>query len=79
MVLPETSPASMYIIQGCIQQACEKKGWNWQARTSTVYGHSARVHMLDNFLDVHFGGADSAAEALLEAYIAAVKEEKHEL
>ena len=75
--LPETSPLSMFIIQGCIQRACERRVW--------FYGQFSMAHPGPFCADVtdsnnvdHYGSGigDSAAEALLAAYIAAVREEE---
>ena len=84
--LPETSPLSMFIIQGCLQRACEKRGWGlvvewskeggpyeWSAYT----GHEeppGAFRAAYSWGIRYYGG--SAACALLVAYIAAVKEEK---
>ena len=65
--LPETSPISMYIIQGCIQQACEKRGWCFM-----VCNHIADVSTEKDIYDSEIH--DYPAEALLAAYVAAVKE-----
>ena len=67
--LPETSPISMYIIQGCIQQACEKRGWGFM-----VCNHIADVSAEKDIYDSEIH--DYPAEALLAAYVAAVREGK---
>ena len=66
-----------FIIQGCIQRACERRGW--------FYGQFSMAHPGPFCADVtdsnnvdHYGSGigDSSAEALLAAYIAAVREEE---
>ena len=83
--LPETSPLSMFIIQGCIQRACERYGWELEQnyRTRGRNGvlpknmrHYAVVTSWDNDVHTYHGMGNSATKALLAAYIAAVKKEK---
>lgn len=66
-----------FIVQGCIQRACERRRW--------FYGQFSMAHPGPFCADVtdsnnvdHYGTGigDSAAEALLAAYIAAVQEEE---
>ena len=56
-------------LQGCIQQACEKRGWGFM-----VCNHIADVSAEKDIYDSEIH--DYPAEALLAAYIAAVKGEK---
>ena len=68
-----------FIIQGCIQRACERREWEgtllWRKGTSRAmilefaggFGATERLSEREE---------NSPAEALLAAYIAAVKEEK---
>ena len=63
------SPQYQDIIQGCIQRACERRGW-FVIQTQTN-GHSAKISNFDGGPITKVG--DSAAEALLAAYIAAVR------
>jgi hypothetical protein len=56
-------------LQGCIQQACEKRGWCFM-----VCNHIADVSTEKDIYDSEIH--DYPAEALLAAYIAAVKGEK---
>jgi hypothetical protein len=84
-----------FIIQGSIQQACERRGWTWCIYKQTPEekkSHCAEISKItpgydgDCYNQYHescIAGkeADTAAEALLAAYIlaayiAAVKEEK---
>ena len=83
--LPETSPISMYIIQGCIQQACERRGWeieqNYRIRgrdgnLPKNMRHYAVITSWDKDVHTYRGMGNSATKALLAAYIAAVKGEK---
>lgn len=79
MALPETSPLSMYIIQGCIQRACEKRGWATTLEYVSWYAPARRWHAYISTgprgCDTKDTAADSPVEALLMAYIAAVREE----
>ena len=56
-------------LQGCIQRACEKRGWCFM-----VCNHIADVSTEKDIYDSEIH--DYPAEALLATYIAAVKEEK---
>ena len=56
-------------LQGCIQQACEKRGWCFM-----VCNHIADVSTEKDIYDSEIH--DYPAEALLAAYIAAVKKEE---
>lgn len=84
MALPETSPLSLYIIQGVIQRACEKREWHWTIMKDPYQdGYRAEIavvsesHLSDHICidDLAIKCATSPAEALLAAYIAAVREE----
>lgn len=65
-----------FIIQGCIQRACERRGWRECHGTWNGYPEAYIFYSPDNcsisLPHVH----DSRAEALLAAYIAAVREEE---
>lgn len=73
------------LIQGCIQQACERRGWDlrqdqWVVNldsTDEVYYYSAIVTGISETgrSPEYEGRGKSQAEALLAAYIAAVKKE----
>ena len=72
-------------LQGCIQRACEGHGWELEQnyRTKGRDGdlpknmrHYAVVTSWDNDVHTYRGMCKSQAEALLAAYVAAVKEEK---
>ena len=72
-------------IQGCIQRACERHGWELEQnyRTRGRNGvlpknmrHYAVVTSWDNDVHTYHGMGNSATKALLAAYIAAVKKEK---
>ncbi len=88
--LPETSPLSMFIIQGCIQRACERRGWTWRVFKQAPDNEKSHCGEIGEIAPGYCGDcreqcheyciasieADSPVEALLTAYIAAVKEEK---
>ena len=59
----------MDALQGCIQRACEKRGWCFM-----VCNHIADVSTEKDIYDSEIH--DYPAEALLAAYVAAAKEEK---
>ena len=72
-------------IQGSIQRACERHGWELEQnyRTRGRNGvlpknmrHYAVVTSWDNDVHTYRGMGNSATKALLAAYVAAVKEEK---
>jgi hypothetical protein len=65
-------------LQGCIQRACERRGWPFHVAYYPPEGPTAPYYQAYIWpaLKCHTAQADSAAEALLAAYIAAVKEEK---
>ena len=72
-------------LQGSIQRACERYGWEPEQnyRTRGQNGdlpknirHYAVVTSWDNDVHTYRGMGNSATKALLAAYIAAVKEEK---
>ena len=72
-------------IQGSIQRACERYGWELEQnyRTRGQNGdlpknirHYAVVTSWDNDVHTYRGMGNSATKALLAAYVAAVKEEK---
>ena len=77
--LPETSPLSMFIIQGCIQRACERPDHQWPFHVAYYPPEGPNVPYYQAYiwpaLKCHTAQADTAAEALLAAYIAAVREE----
>jgi hypothetical protein len=56
-------------LQGCLQRACERRGWHWHAAFGCVTGRY--IGTANQSTEV----AGSAAEALLAAYIAAVRVE----
>ena len=72
-------------LQGCIQRACERRGWEMEQnyRTKGRDGdlpknmrYYAVVTSWYNDVHTYHGMGNSATKALLAAYIAAVKEEK---
>jgi len=72
-------------IQGCIQRACERRGWeidqNYRTRgrdgdLPKNMRYYAVVTSWYNDVHTYRGMGNSATKALLAAYIAAVKEEK---
>ena len=74
----------MDALQGCIQRACERHGWELEQnyRTRGRNGvlpknmrHYAVVTSWDNDVHTYHGTGNSATKALLAAYIAAVKKE----
>lgn len=73
-----------FIIQGCIQRACERRGWeidqNYRTRgrdgdLPKNMRYYAVVTSWDNDVHTYHGMGNSATEALLAAYVAAVKAE----
>ena len=71
-------------LQGCIQRACERYGWELEQnyRTRGRDGdlpknmrHYAVVTSWDNDVHTYHGMGNSATKALLAAYVAAVKAE----
>ena len=74
-----------FIIQGCIQRACERRGWDlrqdqWVVdidSTNEVYYYSSIVTGISETgrSPEYEGRGKSQAEALLTAYVAAVREE----
>jgi hypothetical protein len=86
IALPETSPLSMFIIQGEIQRACERREWYaWKVGATPYLDQKYRAtigvicesHISDHIVidDIAVECGDSPAEALLAAYIAAVRAE----
>ena len=67
----------MDALQGCIQRACERRGWPFHVAYYPPEGPNAPYYQAYIWpaLKCHTAQADSAAEALLAAYIAAVKKE----
>lgn len=74
-----------FIIQGCIQRACERRGWeidqNYRTRgrdgdLPKNMRYYAVVTSWYNDVHTYRGMGGTSASALLAAYIAAVKEEK---
>ena len=72
-------------LQGSIQRACERRGWeidqNYRTRgrdgdLPKNMRHYAVVTSWDNDVHTYHGMGNSATKALLAAYIAAVKKEK---
>lgn len=66
-----------FIIQGCIQRACERREWPFHVAYYPPEGPNAPYYQAYIWpaLKCHTAQADSAAEALLAAYIAAVRVE----
>ena len=71
-------------LQGCIQRACERREWHWTIMKDPYQdGYRAEIavvsesHLSDHICidDLAIKCATSPAEALLAAYIAAVREE----
>ena len=79
-----------FIIQGCIQRACERRGWTWRVFKQTPDNEKSHCGEIGEVAPGYEGDyyeqyheyciasveGNSAAEALLAAYVAAVKEEK---
>ena len=74
-----------FIIQGCIQRACERRGWeidqNYRTRgrdgdLPKNMRYYAVVTSWYNDVHTYRGMGGTSASALLAAYVAAVKEEK---
>ena len=77
------------LIQGCIQRACEKREWTWCIYKQTpeeknshyadiskiVSGYDGDYWHEDHESCITWEDANSPAEALLAAYVAAVKKE----
>ena len=72
-------------LQGCIQRACERYGWELEQNYRTrgrdgdlpqSMRHYAIITAWYREVHTYRGMGDTAAEALLAAYVAAVKEEK---
>ena len=72
-------------LQGCIQRACERRGWeidqNYRTRgrdgdLPKNMRYYAVVTSWDNDVHTYRGMGNSATKALLAAYVAAIKEEK---
>lgn len=59
-----------FILQGCIQRACERRKWIWH------HGHGPEMGYVATVNHVNIVKGDSTTEVLLSAYIAAVREEK---
>ena len=57
------------LIQNSIQRACERREWIWH------HGHGPEMGYVATVNHGNIAKGDSAAEALLAAYIAAVREE----
>ena len=80
---------SDFIIQGCIQRACERRRWAWRVFKQTPDNKKSHCGEIGEIAPGYYGDrreqcheyciasieADSAAEALLAAYVAAVREE----
>lgn len=78
------------LIQNSIQRACERRGWTWKVFKQTTDNEKSHCGEIGKVAPGYDGDyyeqyheyciasieADYAAEALLAAYIAAVKEEK---
>jgi hypothetical protein len=78
------------LIQASIQRACERRGWTWRVFRQTPDHEKSHCGEIGEIAPGYYGDsreqcheyciasieADSAAEALLAAYIAAVKEEE---
>ena len=73
-----------FIIQGCLQRACERRGWEMDQnyRTRGRDGdlpknmrHYAVVTSWNRDVHTYRGVGSTSAVALLDAYVAAVKEE----
>jgi len=76
-------------LQGCIQRACERRGWTWKVFKQTADNEKSHCGEIGKVAPGYEGyyyeqcheycmasiEADYAAEALLAAYIAAVREE----
>lgn len=64
-------------LQGCIQRACERRGWPFHVAYYPPEGPNAPYYQAYIWpaLKCHTAQADSAAEALPAAYIAAVRAE----
>ena len=76
-------------LQGCIQRACEMRGWTWKVFKQTTDNEKSHCGEIGKVAPGYDGDyynqyheyciasveGDSAAEALLSAYIAAVREE----
>jgi hypothetical protein len=75
---------AMDLLQGCIQRACERREWHWTIMKDPYQdGYRAEIavvsesHLSDHICidDLAIKCATSPAEALLAAYIAAVRGE----
>ncbi len=62
-------------LQGCIQRACERRGWPFHVAYYPPEGATAPYYQAYIWpaLKCHTAQADTAAEALPAAYIAAVR------
>ena len=79
-----------FIIQGCIQRACERRGWTWRVFKQTPDNEKSHCGEIGEVAPGYEGYCyeqyheycmasvemNSAAEALLAAYVAAVKGEE---
>lgn len=78
LTLPETSPLSLFIIQGVLQRAIEGRE-GWEAVVWWQHGRwRALIRLPGGYTDmtkVFVEDGDSAAEALLVVYVAAVTKE----
>ena len=73
-------------LQGCIQRACERWEWHWlvcmdcwregEYRAEMSIISESCISDMVEITTIAMKWGDSAAEALLAAYVAAVKEEK---
>ena len=86
-LINENSTSGHALIQGCIQRACESQGWTWNICKQTPEeekSHYAEICEIgpgydgDYYNQYHESGitwkeANSPAEALLGAYITAIK------
>jgi hypothetical protein len=82
-------PKAKDLLQGCIQRACEMRGWTWKVFKQTTDNEKSHCGEIGKVAPGYDGDyynqyheyciasveGDSAAEALLSAYIAAVREE----
>ena len=82
----DVEPRATDMLQGCIQRACERRDWHWLVCKDCYREGEYRAEIsivaescISDILEVDeiaMEWGDTAAEALLAAYIAAVKKEK---
>ena len=72
---PESEIIYNSIVQGCIQRACERREWPFHVAYYPPEGPNAPYYeaYIWPALKCHTAQADTAAEALLAAYITAVR------